>query len=138
MNKEAQRIAIAEACGWKRKPEFDYTRLMRGTVDAMERVEMWGTDQGHLIPLEKLPDYLNDLNAMHKAEKMLALDQRDAYATELYSMLPGDENCGPIDMDDPKAGDVMIASQFQLIHATSQQRCEAILKTLGRWRDDLP
>lgn len=46
MNPEKQRIAIAEACGWKigyRDPEA------------------W----------HPLPDFLHDLNAMHEAEKVL-------------------------------------------------------------------
>ena len=46
MNPEQQRIAIAEACGWK-----------TGYRDP----EAW----------HPLPDFLHDLNAMHDAEKVL-------------------------------------------------------------------
>ncbi len=46
MNPEKQRIAIAEACGWK-----------TGYRDP----EAW----------HPLPDFLHDLNAMHEAEKVL-------------------------------------------------------------------
>lgn len=52
MNPEAQRIAIAKACGWTHIV-FD-----RG----------WkSTDLGDFQA--KIPDYLNDLNTMHEAEK---------------------------------------------------------------------
>lgn len=56
MNPEKQRIAIAEACGWKttsNSPNWTYYRPDgRG----------WNGD---------LPNYLSDLNAMHEAEKVL-------------------------------------------------------------------
>lgn len=84
---------------------------------------------------QKCPDYTNNLNAMHEAEKVLTREQRDAWADELYTMLPCDENCGPIDMDDPSAGDVMVASMFQVAHASAAQRAEAFLRTLGKWTD---
>ena len=50
MNPENQRIAIAEACGWK-----------TGYRDP----EAW----------HPLPDFLHDLNAMHEAEKVLIGDE---------------------------------------------------------------
>lgn len=50
MIKEKQRIAIAEACGWK--PD--------------KRGLGWLNPQG---VYSELPDYLSDLNAMHEAEK---------------------------------------------------------------------
>ena len=51
VNPEQQRIAIAEACGWKPAP--------RGRWKLNERVERFR------------PDYLNDLNAMHEAVETL-------------------------------------------------------------------
>ena len=52
MNPEKQRIAIAEACGWK--PD--------------KRGLGWLSPHGYYSPE---PDYLNDLNAMHEAEELL-------------------------------------------------------------------
>jgi hypothetical protein len=54
MSPEAQRIAIAEACGWTR-----------------------------YFPESTLPDYLSDLNAMHEAEKVLTPEQGWEYAQNL-------------------------------------------------------
>lgn len=59
MNPEQQRIAIAEACGWK-----------TGYRDP----EAW----------HPLPDFLHDLNAMHDAEKVLTKANWGCYASELY------------------------------------------------------
>src|SRR5438552_2780682 len=59
MNIEAQRMAIAEACGWKPASESKkwWTRPAHFKISGSAR----GTDG--------LPDFLNDLNAMHEAEK---------------------------------------------------------------------
>jgi hypothetical protein len=67
---------------------------------------------GQLVA-EFTPDYLNDLNAMHEAEKVLNNVQRERYRTELvYSHAGGD------------------------VFATSAQRAEAFLRTIGKWEDD--
>jgi hypothetical protein len=65
MNKEKQRIAIAEACGWKPNPfQMDMS--------------------GHVFP-QSPPDYLNDLNAMHEAEEVLILNREWAtYLDHLF------------------------------------------------------
>jgi hypothetical protein len=56
MSPDAQRIAIAEACGWK--PLFISCDL-----------------NGNPFPGQDVPpDYFNDLNAMHEAETVLILD----------------------------------------------------------------
>ena len=64
MNPEKQRIKIAEACGWKGiSPEYLTGYAPWRPTPYSERV------MGDLesIPLEPLPDYLNDLNAIHDA-----------------------------------------------------------------------
>lgn len=65
MNKQEQRIAIAKACG-KKVRKITYNRGLATS---------WVSETN-----EPIPDYLNDLNAMHEAEKVLDDDQ-------LYSML---------------------------------------------------
>ena len=63
MTPDAQRIAIAEACGWKPNPfEID----MRGQV----------------FP-QSPPDYLRDLNAMHEAENNLEGMNKAEFAVQL-------------------------------------------------------
>jgi hypothetical protein len=68
MTPEAQRIAIAEACGWRTKRSVTFD------------------PSGTILPFSgppAYPDYLNDLNAMHEAEKMLKTV--DNYDTRIYT-----------------------------------------------------
>ncbi len=63
-------------------------------------------------------DYVNDLNAMHEAEKTLdTVMKRLDYLDYLFS-LTGDE--------------------VQMCNATARQRAEAFLRTLGKWEEEQP
>ncbi len=110
MDKMKQRIAIAEACGWTDVRELDDV-YPDGSVAA----GIWW--QG-VNPSEKvedlIPDYINDLNAMHEAEKVLG-DKLDVYTLCLYHITKG--------------GDKMA------YRATAAQRAEAFLKTIGKWEE---
>jgi hypothetical protein len=90
MTQEEQRTAIAEACGWK-----------TGYRDAVSSVTA-------------LPNYLNDLNAMHEAEKVLTSEQVTSYVYSLESM-----------------NERWSTPAF----ATAAQRAEAFLRTIGKWRE---
>jgi hypothetical protein len=63
---------------------------------------------------------LNDLNAMHEAEKVLTEKQVRSYAFTLAQVL---DTSPTVDLDD----------QFLNIHATAAQRVEAFLRTLNLW-----
>jgi hypothetical protein len=94
MTPEQQRIAIAEACGWEPTPE------------------------GHFHPDNPTgqtpPNYLNDLNAMHEAEKVLTSEQVTSYVDSLESM-----------------NERWSTPAF----ATASQRAEAFLRTIGKWEE---
>ena len=59
----------------------------------------------------RCPDYLNDLNAMHEAEKVLTDKQAILYDSIL---------------------DLISGWTF---HRTAAQRAEAFLRTIGKWED---
>lgn len=61
MKPEAQRIAIAELCGWNAKPEDPSSSSGWGVSGEKPK---W-----HY--LHQLPDYLNDLNATNQMEEHL-------------------------------------------------------------------
>jgi len=63
MSPEAQRIAIAEACGWK-----------KGGLDC-DGYQIWIHPSGARQYWAYVPDYLNDLNACHEMEKVLNSSQ---------------------------------------------------------------
>ena len=59
--------------------------------------------------LKECPDYVNSLDAMHEAEKVLTTNQWNSYVIKFGCFL------------------------FDCCHATARQRAEAFLKTLGKW-----
>ena len=117
MNKEAQQIAIAKACDWK---DVKYT--YHEEVDIENRsIIHWSGLTG--IPPEfthyenrvRIPDYLNDLNAMHEAEKVFTIEQQRHYAEELGRSYDG---------------------SFLHVTASADQRAKALLKALDLWKEE--
>jgi len=104
MTPEQQRIAIAEACGWT----LDLKSAIR--VDGY-RIEKWGKR-----PHEALPDYLNDLNAMHEAEK--SLWKRNDWSVCKYQ--------------ETLQTQAMATASWPW-HSTASQRAEAFLRTIDKW-----
>ena len=103
MKPEEQRIKIAEACGWLKDHIDRHAMFYAPSIDA------------------HVGDPLNDLNAMHEAEKNLDRDQRNIYINILDGM--PDDRC-PIHHD------------FQWCCSTAAQRAEAFLRTLNLWKNE--
>ena len=87
MTNEQINIAIAEACG------EDNDSIFRGLI----------------------PDYCNNLNEMHEAEKVLLSGHWMRYC-ECLTYLLG-------------------KSVYASVHAKARDRAEAFLKTLGKWEE---
>lgn len=115
MSPEDQRIAIAEACGWK--PTLITGLTWRGWCKSYEDPKLCAT------PIDGLPDYLNDLNLMHEVEKVITEDDGDEYFTHLESV------CQEALIMDGTSHYL----SFKTISATAYQRAEAFLKTIGKW-----
>lgn len=110
MNPEAQRIAIAEAC-----PKVAFIKT--DGVPYWRYKEEPAYDSDRFVQCEFDP--LNDLNAMHEAEKVLTDDQWFKY----WLFLGGDWN------------DSGLIGYSSMLHATAAQRAEAFLRTIGKWED---
>jgi hypothetical protein len=133
MTPEKQRIAIAEACGWTdvRRPIDDsYHTIGTETLEwLMGRVA--GVKLGERVH-KPLPDYLNDLNAMHEAEKTLTDRQ---WFHEIKDSQEG-EICYWTCLWHITACDSKTNGSGRLRHsATAAQRAEAFLRTIGKWGD---
>lgn len=118
MTKETQLIAIAAACGWK---DISHSEFKRPLGDA----PVW--HHGKIISYvadRLLPDYLNDLNAMHEAEKVIPDKDLELYRTNLNKVACALGGC--------PSRECMFT-----ISATASQRAEAFSKTLGLCNDDL-
>ena len=121
MTPEQKRIAIAEACGWRGISEqFLVGYAPWRTEPYSDRVNACSIADLDSIPLDPLPDYLNDLNAMHEAEKVLTDEQWPQYRDELRTVV---------------LGGIRLISQWCKadIHATAAQRAEAFGLTLNLW-----
>lgn len=140
MKPEDQNIAIAKVCGWKLKwqnvgggdlfdskpkghswevwiPPAIWYQSKEGLAFTRDR-ESWNPQP---------PNYLNDLNAMHEAEKILEWTPERAgrmtdYALALYKIV------GLEVLD-------YVETSAVLLRATASQRAEAFLKTLNMWKE---
>lgn len=100
MNKDAQRIAIAKALG----------------LD----VKLCPVHHAYECCGRKIPNYLEDLNAMHLAEEWLESNRANlclSYTIQLKHVIY-------------KNG---IVGDWRYIHATTSQRAKAFLEVLGLW-----
>jgi hypothetical protein len=115
MTPEQQRIAIAEACGWRIKRR-DITGFNVWEPDAKLPAQLCNNLEN------KIPNYLYDLNAMHEAEKMLD-DEQDLDYSESLELVIGARWSANNSCD---------MQRFR--SATAAQRAEAFLKTLNLWK----
>jgi len=113
MSPEAQRIAIAEACGWIDIQMHAFTgdcQVPAGLIRC--GLHVWR---------KEIPDYAHDLEAMREAEKGYLLGKDRPYYKHLRRVtrtaFRKDE----------------FARNMDCIFATAAQRCEAFLKTIGKW-----
>jgi hypothetical protein len=117
MKPEKQRIAIAEACGWKMHDHPDCLAKKEGWVS--RDWETWVMNpSGLLVFKHDIPDYLKDLNAMHKAEKVLRDDREAAFRGWLW-----------LAHGQPEL-------RCAIVHATAAQRAEAFLRAIGKWEEE--
>jgi len=112
MKPELQRIAIAEACGYKNVHAFNAWKEgvyhTDGTIvgDFDGRTKIW------------VPDFVNDLNEIHSAVLTLSPDDQFVWQHKLM-VLVNDKGpkCGPF------------------ANATAETRAEAFLRTLNLWTE---
>jgi len=129
MKPDKQRIAIAEACGWLQKTEYNslagWHKMTNTIVDEFFCKYTYDKDTKQRIgyvwkATSELPKYLTDLNAMHEAEGTLNWDEQASTQADEYRM----------------ALTTICGHDRDLIHvATAAQRAEAFLKTIGKWND---
>ena len=101
MNEKEINIAIAEACGW-------HDCSIVGEEPCGLQPAKTSLDDRY----EFIPDYCNDLNAMHEAEEAIAgILWRDYFERlQRHGKASG-------------------------VRATARERAEAFLRTIGKWKD---
>jgi hypothetical protein len=105
MRDEQINIAIAEACGW--------------TEEDNESEICWTRDElTYCLHEDELPNYCNDLNAMHEAEKMLT----EKGVNMWWEYVGFINRCNPTPFGHETA-----------VHATARQRAEAFMRVFEKW-----
>jgi hypothetical protein len=118
MKEITQRIEIAKVLGWKAGKD--------GGEFGEEQIFAFPPNGAyHEIGQNTfMPDFLNDLNAMHEAEKVL--DENQDHPITYWEELEKIVGC----LDSDNGNDMR-----KVICATAPQRAEAFLKTLGLWQE---
>ena len=112
MSPEQQTIAIAEACGWELKSN-GLSPMWSWQNESLTHRIKWVAHK-EMASQGVLPDYINDLNAMHEAENVLTNEQWWLFVEFLTEI---------------RGGGVSLC-----ISATAAQRAEAFLKALNLWK----
>ncbi len=104
-----KRIEIAKANGWQEPIEARFRQC----------------DGQACVDVDQLPDYLNDLNAMHIAEKTISHDGVRIYIDALWNIV-GNTTAPMRDFNSDQVG----AFMWRVHTATAAQRADAFLLTL--------
>lgn len=124
MNQEQKRIKLAEAGGWtncctNNQILWPFTGAIGCPVG--------GIKVNGLSEMRPIPDYFNDLNAIHELRSKLTDQQKEVFAYTLaYSERVKDgEQIGYIELPP--------IDTFDVINASADAQAEAIGKTLNLW-----
>jgi hypothetical protein len=128
MKPEEINLAIAEACGWTYYHD-DAETIVVGPKEVWPESHPWkerglvkgdGRPDSPLVDISGLPSYYNDLNACHEMEAVLRnLLMRGFRSDGIYE----------------KVLTAIVSKSGRAWHATAPQRCEAFLRTIGKWKD---
>jgi hypothetical protein len=116
MSPNEQNVALAKACGW--------TQINPNTVQytAQNSNGKWDT----------IPDYVNDLNAIHDAKETLGINDRNnldirvKWVGALRDVVS--RRCPLNKLGTP------VVSDLDILCASAEEHAEALLKTLKKWK----
>ncbi len=106
MSDEELRIKVTELCGWK------------GVIRSGSWIVGWIEDEPS--KLIEVPDYCEDLNAMHEAEQMLDTDGKIPLRSSVY-----------LDCLADITGTTRMGLQQEIVMATARQRAEAFVLAMA-------
>lgn len=131
MRAEAQRKAIASACGYK---VIDVPFIPAQVNCHAPKTVFTAAAQSAWQSIYKsgarpLPDYLSDLNAIAAAEVAALTSDKDRRAFEriLIRVIAERDQASEMSVE---------MYDFDFLHATAAQRAEAFLRTLGLWKEE--
>lgn len=116
--------AIAEWCGWRleESPAKGLWRIMHGLrlISTFHWYDFNGKIGSPTLESisNELPNYTHDLNACHEAENHL-MKTDDMLFHEMNEVLHNE----------------VVPPNERVWHCPARQRCEALLRTLGKWKE---
>lgn len=113
MTQLEKQLKIADYCGW--------TQAFHTSGGILLPYRWENTDTKERV--YDLPDYFNDLNAMHDAERHL----QTHHAAPLWDYYLDNLLCGVIDNPDSPPDDIDYDTRGRMISATAAQRANAFL-----------
>ena len=113
MTPEKQRIKVAELCGYINIQETPMCGFMGLYGDHIERRRLE----------YPIPDYLNDLNAMHEAEKLIASDVHKLAWCRVLAVIIHEQHVAV-------KSDAQWMRSEAMMMATAAQRAEAFVLTM--------
>lgn len=121
MTPEAQRIAIAEACGWNSKP----TAFPKDAgCGCSGKKPEWNSAY-------QLPDYPRSFKDLREAEIALGLHDTDNLELRVKWInslrMVVSRRCPKNNSGTP------IVSDIDLLNASEEERCEALVRAIGKW-----
>ena len=123
MNDQKQLIAIAEFCGFTRT-------LLTGCGWVFKNpngsVLYCDPDPKGAWEIDRLPDYLKDLNVIHEAVEKLNKAQSNEWPVQLRAIVLRERKA------EVRAGRL---NDTHFYNATAAQRREALLRTIRKWED---
>jgi hypothetical protein len=133
MHPDKQRIAIAEACGCDRSHCEECGDALREPSN-MKNYEEWSSMREDLQYCPScrcgrtgIPDYVNSLDEMHEAEKVIPAEYWYNYSEHLFDVAGlGDPHDNP---------NLNYGEMRPLLQLTARQRAEAFLRTLNKWKE---
>lgn len=123
---EQKRIKIAIACGWTWEVPYNARKQQNRLVGPNGSCVVW---KGWSLGGRLLPDYLNDLNAMHEAEKALPPHLWGDYTMNLRAIIQRECNTEAHYL--PGCERACLIADLWFYHATAAQRADAFLLTVG-------
>lgn len=115
MTDEQINIAIAESLGWRSKSGAKGgIKWVDKNGNGKDGGGLYGYGYNDELKSSDLPNYASDLNAIHEAEALIIKLGHRAIRT--YE-------------------DILQKQIANIVFATARQRCEAYLRTIGKWKE---
>jgi hypothetical protein len=129
MNTTEIRIAMAELEGFTDIKIDDCEHVDIDARSVSEWQELRGTVDGKR---KGVRDYPNDLNAVHRVEMGMPSSLFITWSQNLIGTVNRDSSGSELDMLDVCEP---VEVTGYVARATARQRCEAILRTVGKWKE---